>query len=223
MRDANNKPDELNIGFSSIQSDLPTTELERISECSARFDRYTRALKQNGWAELDMPPEMLALTALGDLEKMLRASHLTPNAASLLADFIGSIGAMAQESENSDDEEGKLALRILGFKQLGRPSASLLAQNRAVAVFEHYLGMGNSEEVALALAHDAYQAAMGRPAEKLLRGKKFVVPEENQTITKGAKVMQVSTPERFIEFTLKPMLRRSGALPPKKRGPKPRE
>lgn len=188
-------------------------EHARLEALRKRFER-TRAILANGGAAcLDQTENDVAFELMGVLAQMLRSGTADLLTLGMLADFLDSI----KESEHI------IARRVLGLEVSGGRTSSVLARARAIEVFRLWTSEGHSVDAGLVHAYNAYRAS--EPVRKedkdvARRFGRYEVDSKRPSsdTTDTGVVIQSNEAAKFMESTIRPLLRAAGLLDSKPKG-----
>lgn len=200
------------------QSDAFPTDQDKSDAIQRRVHIWRKSLLKGEAFVHDRSDDTLALDSIAELGRALRLGKPSSETVTLLREFIESIACKSEESRNLWDEESTLAHRVLGNQRNGRPSNEL-AKAHAIVTFEiERIEKGNSQTDAIRSAYDAYMKAI-RPSKCYEQDR-----QRKSSVTRNGDMAETNEADKFIETTIKPILRNAGLLPklqpgrPKKSG-----
>lgn len=170
-----------------------------------QFDIFRECLITGNASKLDREAGTLALDALEQLEKLLRAGEPNPKTLAILADFLQEVSRDASRSAHAFAENTKLAYRILSHKPNGR-TGKRFDLERMLATFEMLKNDGIDEKIAERAAYDTYFEAEGRTYE---------ADHAKKDEINGA---EFSVAEITMRKVIRPALKRAGLISNKPSG-----
>lgn len=187
-------------------------EAARHEALRERFVRTRTILTSGGAACLEQTEDDLALELIGPLIQLLRSGAADRLILDMLADFLSSI----------KDSERAIVRRVLQLKTVpkGR-SSNDLERIRAIEAFQLWTNEGHSEETAMMHAYNAYHGYVWvrKHDKEVLVGRYEIDSKRSSSFsTSNGEVVQSNEAEKFIESTIRPLLRAAGLLAAKPRG-----
>ena len=187
-------------------------EVTRHEALRERFVRAHAILASGGAACLEQTEDDLALELIGPLIQLLRSGSADRLILDMLADFLSSI----------EDSERALVRRVLSLKKVSKGRTSNdLERIRAIEAFRLWTSEGHSEETAMIHAYNAYHGYvwLRKSAKKVLVGRYEIDSKRSSSfMTSTGVVVQSNEAEKFIESTIRPLLRAAGLLAAKPKG-----
>lgn len=186
-----------------LMDGLPTES--KSAHHQRQFDTFRKCLITGNASKFDREADTLALDALEQLEKLLRAGEPNPETLAILADFLREVSRDAGKSAHALAENTKLAYRILGHKPNGRTSKRF-GLERMLATFETLKGDGIDEKTAERAAYDTYFEGEGRTFEA------------DHAKKDGIGGAEFSEAEITMGKVIRPALRKAGLVSKKRAG-----